>query len=139
MKALDRLSNAVPQTSRRSPYILGRKRGHKGTATSTGSKNASVDLLGKDMSASTSQADIPVSKSASKFIRKQKRKKAVASMIVDQLGGAIGQVALKDSRFNRGGEITGLHSARRLAKQLFSTLSVVYPPRRHLIVEGERV
>ena len=67
---------------------------------------------------------------------RKKRKKAVASMIVDQLGDAIGQVALKDSKFNRGGELTGLHSARRLARQLFSTLSDVHPPRNHLVVEG---
>lgn len=57
-------------------------------------------------------------------------------MIVDQLGDVIGQVALKDSKFNRGGELTGLHSARRLARQLFSTLSDVHPARNHLVVEG---
>lgn len=135
LKALDRLSTAQPQ-ARKSPYITGKKRGHKGTSTSTGSRNASVDMLGKDMGTTPSQADVVESKH-SKFTRKQRRRKAVAAMIVDQLGGAIGQVALKDSKFNRGGEITGLHSARRLAKQLFSSLNNVYPPRKHLIVEGE--
>ena len=67
---------------------------------------------------------------------RKRRRKAVAAMIVDQLGDAIGQVALKDSKFNRGGELTGLHSARKLARQLFSTLSNVSPPRDYLIVEG---
>lgn len=53
-----------------------------------------------------------------------------------QVSGAIGQVALKNSKFNREGEIGGLHSARRLARKLFSVLSNVSPPRSHLIVEG---
>ncbi|KAH8103207.1 hypothetical protein DFH11DRAFT_1692697 [Phellopilus nigrolimitatus] len=66
---------------------------------------------------------------------RKRRRKAVAAMIVDQLGDAIGQVALKDSKFNRGGEITGLHSARRLARQLFASLSNVHPARDYLIVE----
>jgi hypothetical protein len=60
----------------------------------------------------------------------------MASIIVDQVGGAIGQVALKNSRFNREGELGDLSSARRLARKLFSTLSDVYPPRSHLIVQG---
>jgi hypothetical protein len=53
-----------------------------------------------------------------------------------QVGGAIGQVALKNSKFNRGGELGGLHSARRLARKLFSALSDVSPMRSHLLVEG---
>ncbi|KAL0562608.1 hypothetical protein V5O48_019477, partial [Marasmius crinis-equi] len=67
--------------------------------------------------------------------KKRRHNKAVASVIVDQLSGAIGQVALKNSRFNREAEVGGLHSARRLARKLFSSLSDVYPPRSHLIVE----
>lgn len=54
-----------------------------------------------------------------------------------QVGGAIGQVALKNSRFNKGGELGGLHSARRLARKLFSALSDVSPARSHLLVEGK--
>jgi hypothetical protein len=60
----------------------------------------------------------------------------MASIIVDQVSGAIGQVALKNSRFNREGAIGGLESARKLARKLFGALSDVYPPRSHLIVEG---
>lgn len=67
---------------------------------------------------------------------RKRRRKAVTAMIVDQLGDAIGQVALKDSKFNKAGELTGLHSAKKLAKQLFSTLSNVHQPRNYLIVEG---
>lgn len=54
-----------------------------------------------------------------------------------QVGGAISQVALKNSRFNKGGELGGLHSARRLARKLFSALSDVSPARSHLLVEGK--
>lgn len=71
-------------------------------------------------------------------VKRKKKGKAVTNVLVDQLvdlKDAIGQVALKDSKFNKEGEIGSLYSARRLAKQLFSTLSDVYPPRSHLIVE----
>ncbi|KAG8938925.1 hypothetical protein FRC04_007324 [Tulasnella sp. 424] len=71
-------------------------------------------------------------------VKRTKKSKAVADVLVDQLvdlKDAIGLVALKDSKFNKEGEIASLYSARRLAKQLFSTLSDVYPPRSHLIVE----
>lgn len=54
-----------------------------------------------------------------------------------QVGGAIGQVALKNSKFNKGGELGSLHSARRLARKLFSALSDVSPARSHLLVEGK--
>ncbi|KAI0080156.1 hypothetical protein K474DRAFT_1658136 [Panus rudis PR-1116 ss-1] len=67
--------------------------------------------------------------------RKQRKRKAVASVIVDGLGEAIGQVALKNSKFNRQTEIGGLYSAGKLARKLFSALSDVNPPRAHLIVE----
>ena len=63
--------------------------------------------------------------------RKQKRRKAMASIIVDQVGGAIGQVAFKNT--SREGNLA---SARKLARKLFGALSDVYPPRSHLIVEG---
>lgn len=135
LKALDRLSNAQPAAPRKSPYITGgKKRGHRSNG---GSRSASMDVLNKELGIDSSmeQADAN-NQPRSLAMGRKRRRKAVAAMIVDQLGDAIGQVALKDSKFNRGGEITGLHSARRLARQLFSTLSNVIPPRNHLIVEG---
>lgn len=69
--------------------------------------------------------------------RRNRKKKLVTSVIVDGLGEAIGQVALKDSKFNRQIEIGGAHDAKRLARKLFSALSDVHPPRAHLVVEGE--
>ena len=136
LKALDRLSNAQPAVSRKYPYLINRKKGHKGSA----SQSASMDMLNKELGidspATPENATNVHAHGKQTTMGRKRRRKAVAAMIVDQLGDAIGQVALKDSKFNRGGELTGLHSARKLARQLFSTLSKVSPPRDYLIVEG---
>ncbi|KAI3619617.1 calcium channel [Moniliophthora roreri] len=133
LKALDRLSNATPVTPRRG-HGHGR-RGHR-------SPGSSVDLgiLTERAAKSEGHGDSPLSEKPGTHKKnaradKKRRRKAVASVIVDQLGGAIGQVALKNSRFNREAEVGGLHSARRLARKLFTQLNDVYPPRSHLIVE----
>ncbi|KAJ7115785.1 Mechanosensitive ion channel-domain-containing protein [Mycena epipterygia] len=127
LKALDRLSNAQPAPAKKSPYA---KRGRK---TPTGSVDFSSIRLKE---AETMQEKPGPSKMSKKeSVRKQKRRKAMTSIIVDQVGGAIGQVALKNSRFNRDGDIGGLSSARKLARKLFGALSDVFPPRPHLIVE----
>lgn len=68
--------------------------------------------------------------------RRKRRKTAVAAVIVDGLGGAIGQVALKNSKFNQGELGGSLISAGKIARKLFSALSDVHPPRAHLVVEG---
>lgn len=81
----------------------------------------------------------PSKVSKKESVRKQKRRKAMTSIIVDQVSGAIGQVALKDSRFNRDGDIGSLSSARKLARKLFGALNHVYPPRSHLNVQGTTV
>jgi len=145
LKALDRLSNAQPAPHKQQ---AGRK-GHKSPGQSN---NTSVDLSHlqrrqqdtHDHVDSLSTAERAVdhtriyteaSKKPSKFAQRQKRKKAMASVIVDHVGGTIGQVALKNSNFNREGD-SSLYSARRLAKKLFQTLSDVHPPRSHLIVTG---
>ncbi|KAJ7126546.1 Mechanosensitive ion channel-domain-containing protein [Mycena crocata] len=126
LKALDRLSNAQPAPQKKGPYA---KRGRK---TPTGSVDFShIHLRETETQEKPSSSKAPHADSS----RKQKRRKAMASIIVDQVGGAIGQVALKNSRFNREGEIGGLSSARKLARKLFGALSDVYPPRSHLIVE----
>ncbi|KAL5513321.1 hypothetical protein ACEPAH_3720 [Sanghuangporus vaninii] len=138
LKALDRLSNAQPVTTKRSPYILNRRKGHKGSAA--GSQSPSMDVINKELgidggTPSEGAATDSVSRVKRTQMGRKRRRKAVGAMIVDQLGDAIGQVALKDSKFNRANELTGLHSAKKLAKQLFSTLSNVHPPRKYLIVE----
>ncbi|KAA1470313.1 hypothetical protein DENSPDRAFT_836085 [Dentipellis sp. KUC8613] len=150
LKALDRLSNAHPQPKKASPYG---KKGHKsGFGSSMGT---SMDLFGfrdktevQEQAASSSSS--PIHEKGSERDhgkeaeagykvghkeRKRRRRKAMASVIVDQLGGAIGQVALKNSKFNREQGLGDLQSARRLARKLFSVLSDVYPPRSHLVVE----
>ncbi|KAJ6518657.1 Mechanosensitive ion channel-domain-containing protein [Mycena sanguinolenta] len=134
LKALDRLSNAQP-APKKLPY--GKRAGRK---TPTGSVDFSHLRLAshtgpeapQDKEKGTASSKLPMKKDS---MRKQKRRKAMASIIVDQVGGAIGQVALKNSRFNREGAIGGLESARKLARKLFGALSDVYPPRSHLIVE----
>ncbi|KAH8110837.1 Mechanosensitive ion channel-domain-containing protein [Phellopilus nigrolimitatus] len=136
LKALDRLSNAQPVATKKMPYLLNRKKGHKSSLG--GSRSASMDMLNKELCMEPvppedAAGDLQGGKQSA--MGRKRRRKAVAAMIVDQLGDAIGQVALKDSKFNRGGEITGLHSARRLARQLFASLSNVHPARDYLIVE----
>ncbi|KAF7294467.1 Calcium channel [Mycena kentingensis (nom. inval.)] len=124
LKALDRLSNAQP-APRKNPY------GKRGRKTPTGSVDFSSTLRLKETEVSQ---DNDREKGSQKLsARKQKRRKAMASIIVDHVGGAIGQVALKNSKFNR--EMGGLDSARKLARKLFGALSDVYPPRSHLLVD----
>lgn len=138
LKALDRLSNATVQNRGK-----GFKRKHKAGAAS---RNASVELLSTGNNTGTNSPisrpgtpdatqaldkkhDAPVSE---KDRMKKKRKKAVASL----LGDAVAAVALKDSKFNKRGEIGSLHSARRLARSLFENLGSVDPGRKELMVEG---
>ncbi|KAJ1307021.1 hypothetical protein OPQ81_008000 [Rhizoctonia solani] len=127
LKALDRLSNAAG--SKFKPF----KKKHKAGAAS---RNASVELLaasgtGTNSPISRPSTPDPKPQLSEKDKAKKKRKKAVASM----LGGAVAAVALKDSKFNKRGEIGSLHSARRLARDLFENLRHVDPDRKELTVE----
>ena len=54
-----------------------------------------------------------------------------------KVGGAIGQFALKNSKFHKQGDFTGLDSARKLARKLFNVLSGVKLAKSRLVVEGE--
>ena len=132
LQALDRLSNVQP-ASNKSAW---RKKGHR--------QNSSADLLHKGHknghgSGSSSGAMTPENngKKEKGGLGNRRRKKAVTSVIIDQVGEAIGQVALKDSRLHRRGEYGSLDSARKLAKKLFMSLSDVHPPRDYLIVQGQ--
>ncbi|KAG9091833.1 hypothetical protein FS749_016196 [Ceratobasidium sp. UAMH 11750] len=131
LKALDRLSNVTSK---------GFKRKHK---AGNASRNASVELLA---TGNNTGANTPISRPGTpdaghalggkpelseKEKAKKKRKKAMASM----LGDAVAAVALKDSKFNKRGEIGSLHSARRLARTLFENLGNVDPGRKELTVE----
>ncbi|KAJ8094346.1 hypothetical protein PM082_010780 [Marasmius tenuissimus] len=133
LKALDRLSNATPvvATKKANP-----RRGHKSTGGSVDLATLTIPKSGNSSMEPTPVSEIqPQMPKKHTKAHKKKKHKPVASVIVDQLSGAIGQVALKNSRFNREADVGGLHSARRLARKLFSTLSDVHPPRSHLIVE----
>ena len=48
--------------------------------------------------------------------RRKRKKSAVAAVVVDGLGGAIGQVALKNSKLNQGHLGGSLASAGKIAK-----------------------
>jgi len=131
LEALDRLSNVQP-ASNKSAW---KKKGHR--------QSSSADLLHKGHrngqgSGSSSGSMTPEDKAKERRgLGLRRRKKAVTSVIIDQVGDAIGQVALKDSRLHRRGEYGSLDSARKLAKKLFMSLSDVHPPRDYLIVEGQ--
>lgn len=147
LKALDRLSNAQP-SGMRIPFSISKKKGHKSPGDSRPGSVVALNMgdtsINSSPKAEKQKAQMPVVSShnperTSKHTtreRKRKQRKAIAVTIVDQLGDVIGQVALKNSNFNKNGEVSGLQSAKRLAKQLFSTLSNVHPPRSHLVVEG---
>ena len=131
LEALDRLSNVQPASNK----PAWKKKGHH--------QPSSADLLHKghrNGQGSSSSSGSMTSESKAKERRGlglRRRKKAVTSVIIDQVGEAIGQVALKDSRLHRRGEYGSLDSARKLAKKLFMSLSDVHPPRDYLIVEGQ--
>ncbi|CAA7259227.1 unnamed protein product [Cyclocybe aegerita] len=138
LKALDRLSNAHPISPKKSPYG---KRGHRAPGSS-----GAFDLSGGLPSKQTDEGspvkgnETPPTSSSGFFSQKsgeqpKRRKKKMTSVIVDHVGEAIGQVALKNSKFNKQGDFSGLYSARRLARKLFSALSDVHPARSHLVVE----
>ncbi|KAJ7583391.1 Mechanosensitive ion channel-domain-containing protein [Mycena floridula] len=133
LKALDLLSNAQPAPSHMKKTA--HKRGHRSTASGLELNNFATHKASKLGQTSLTPTDDKPKKTTRHEDRQRRRRKAMTSIIVDQLGGAIGQVALKNSRFNREGEMGSLHSARLLARKLFSTLSAVEPPRSHLIVE----
>lgn len=130
LQALDRLSNVQP-ASNKSTW---KKKGHH--------QSSSADLLHKGHksghgSGSSSGCVTPDGNGKEKSgLNNRRRKKAVTSVIIDHVGEAIGQVALKDSRLYRRGEYGSLDSARKLAKKLFMSLSNVHPRRDYLMVEG---
>ncbi|KAG2015905.1 hypothetical protein CC2G_009127 [Coprinopsis cinerea AmutBmut pab1-1] len=124
LRALDHLSSASPSPTKKSPY--GRRTGKGGSS--------SFDIWNTGMSPKSSSRSLPPANTTAPNQRKSARR--MANVIVDQVGGAIAQVALKDSKFNKGVvDVSGVYSARRLARKLFSVLSDVEPPRAHLIVE----
>ncbi|KAG0709774.1 Mechanosensitive ion channel-domain-containing protein [Suillus ampliporus] len=155
LKALDHLSNAQPAPVKKSPHA---KKGHNHALSSFGTAFDLSAFHGKGhrrdetdglASGQTSTPSTPVheknehethhqsdkKRHTSRAQMKERRKRYMATIVVDQLTGAIGQVALKNSKLHRGGDFHALDSARRLAKKLFDALSVTSPGRSHLVVE----
>ncbi|KAG2349047.1 hypothetical protein BDR05DRAFT_1028210 [Suillus weaverae] len=155
LRALDHLSNAQPAPVKKSPIV---KKGHKNALNSFGTAFDLSAFHGKGhrreetdgiASGQASTAATPVlekyeheehhrsdkKRHTSRAETKSRRRRYMATVVVDQLTGAIGQVALKNSNFNRGGDFYALDSARKLARKLFHALSVTSPGRSHLVVE----
>ncbi|KAF8325924.1 Mechanosensitive ion channel-domain-containing protein [Amanita rubescens] len=116
LKVLHQLSNAPALNA----TFYGRK-GHKTHESAGGMVDADNDQIYNrgtiDSALLNEKEESEVSNHRSKIPR---RSRTIASVIVDQVGGAIGQVALKNSKFYRSG---GLYSARKLARKLFSDLN----------------
>lgn len=138
LKALDHLSNATATlVPKKSPYG---KKGHKSAASSFGtsldlSHLSAAQQKNEPTDAGERNERVLSEKKHSHTEAKRRRRKFLASVIVDHVGGAIGQVALKNSKLYKGGELSGLASARKLARKLFNALSVTSPGRSHLVVE----
>ncbi|KAF5321397.1 hypothetical protein D9619_001370 [Psilocybe cf. subviscida] len=148
LRALDRLSAApIVVPPKKTPNF---KRGHKtpGSAGSTATfdgvtASRRTQKQGGETPLMMSSGDSTPPKGAAEYpgfpapgkLPPRKKKKNVTAVIVDQVGGAIGQVALKNSKFNKQIDLSGVHSARKLARKLFGVLSNVDPRRSHLIVD----
>lgn len=137
LRALDRLSNATPNvSSRKNPYGQSWKKGHRtsglnsatlsfgaGTSQPSSSNPSPVGEKREDMQYELEKVKEAAKTPLRKEAQKQK-KRPMAAVIVDNL--------IKNQ--DRKGDT--LYSASKLARKLFSTLSNVYPPRQHLLVEG---
>ncbi|KAG9007169.1 hypothetical protein FRB94_014552 [Tulasnella sp. JGI-2019a] len=149
LKALDKLSSATPAAAKKKQNAARRRSaGPDGALTGSpynsrpGTPEIKANGVSHKKNFSTTSEKEKVHGDAVGHAKvkapKRKKSKAVTDLLKDQLvdlKDAIEQVALKDSKFNREGEIGSLYSARRLAQNLFSNLSSVWPPRHHLLVE----
>lgn len=132
LRALDRLSNATPNMTARRHHPCaqhGFRKGHRNTSTAA---SVAMEVQGSSSSSSpvTEKQDSPSPekvKSRKQKTERHHKRHTVAAVIVDGL--------VKNSKYTR--ESSTLYSASKLARKLFSTLSDVYPPRDHLVVEGE--
>ncbi|KAG8870189.1 hypothetical protein FRB98_001798, partial [Tulasnella sp. 332] len=158
LKALDKLSSATPASARKKQNAARRRSPGPDGVLASGSHansprnsrpgtpdlaaNGAAHRKSYSVGAEKEKAELEKTNAGptarTKVHNRKKKTKAVTSLLRDQLvdlKDAIEQVALKDSKFNRQGEIGSLYSARRLAQNLFSNLSSVWPPRHYLIVE----
>lgn len=128
LRALDRLSSAEPRRRHGHATDLSHKKASSADLNHTPGVTPGVSPIDSSSGlANAAKADAVLNSisntvnSAKPNASKNRRKKAMATLISDAIGGAIGQVALKNSKLNR--DMGGLHSARRLARKLFSALN----------------
>lgn len=154
LKALDRLSNAqVIPNKKGITTIFGRRKGHAKDSPDS-SRVGSTDklrlprsragtmIMSEDEFAYEKHDEAKPLKGGEKRAHKReqkKKRKTMRKLLLDQLGDAIGQLALKDSKLNKDFEVNGLYSARRLARKLFVNLNATDPQRDHLLVKGPSI
>ncbi|KAF9484506.1 hypothetical protein BDN70DRAFT_797752 [Pholiota conissans] len=122
LKALDRLSNAQSSPTTRKTQNPKHRIGEINESSAMNGHNISTQNAPKSFATKSSK-------------HPKRKKQPMTSVIVDQVGDAIGQITLKNSKFHQQGDLACLYSARKLARKLFSALSNVDPPRSHLIVD----
>lgn len=116
LRALDKLSIAPAQTQKQAAR---KRREHKKTHAS---RSSSVDILGGGVAQTTALESLPAETPDGKAqpdlvdekltgqrplntAQRRKRRQKLTAGVLQQLGGAIAEVAMKDSRLNRAGEI----------------------------------
>lgn len=116
LRALDKLSIAPAQTQKQAAR---KRREHKKTHAS---RSSSVDILsggvGQTTALESSPTEAPTGKAQPDLgdekltgqrplntAQRRKRRQRLTAGVLQQLGGAIAEVAMKDSRLNRAGEI----------------------------------
>jgi len=111
LRALDKLSAAHAVT----PKQAARKRREQHATKHFDSRNSSMDALNiispveglrqNSYDEAMMVEEKPGNRRRHNREQAKKKKKKLTAAVMEQLGGAIGQVALKDSKFNRAGEI----------------------------------
>lgn len=140
LKALDKLSSAQPPAGRRMPGF-GRRKTPRPTSA-TVSRDPSYEVLNELPShfqqqqplSSPQSPDIIIDVGTKNVKHSKKKRRAVASMLLDQVGEAISSLTVKDLNYHKRG-MGSTHSARLLARKVFAALSDAYPP-RNLVVSG---
>lgn len=137
LKALDKLSSAQSPTGRRTP-VFGRRKTPK-TTSATVSRDQSYEALNelpshlqqqqqKQPSSGPHSPDTVIDVGTKGVKHSRKKRRAIASMLLDQVGEAISAFTVKDLNYHKRG-MGSTHSARLLARKVFAALSDAYPPR----------
>ncbi|KIJ55555.1 hypothetical protein M422DRAFT_57924 [Sphaerobolus stellatus SS14] len=140
LKVLDRLATAQPHNPRKNnPYGRRKGHGHKSSPSGLTSRSASFDALNTNPNATKNERaaetielmvhEANIQEKHMEGGKKRKKKMGMGASVLDQVADAISAVTLKNSKFHMAAKYTSVHSARKLARKLFSSLSDNDPPR----------